>query len=338
MKRNRMLLLIALMGIALLLLGVLWYKGYDIYGDGGERIVLKAADDHELSYPTTQGLIRMGDLLKNWTNGRITVQVYHSAQLGSEKETIEQTRLGAIDINRVNINPLTQVEPALKVFSLPYLFRSMEHLHTVLDGEIGRELLGELESSGLIGLGYYDSGRRSFYNSLRPIRSPADMAGMDIRVQKAEIMQDIVRAFGAKPIKMAFEEVYTGLQTGVIQGAENNIPSWITKGHFEVAKYYSRTAHVYTPEIILFSRKTWERLSPGDQELIRRAAEESIPYQRALWREKVEESLKRARDGGCEIIADVDREAFRRAAAGIYEEHARGLEGYVEAIRAAGGE
>jgi TRAP-type C4-dicarboxylate transport system substrate-binding protein len=149
-------------------------------------------------------------------------------------------------------------------------------------------------------------------------------------------MSDIVRAVGARPVKMAFEEVYTGLQTGVIQGAENNVPSWITKGHFEVATYYSRTAHVYTPEVILFSAKTWQRLSDRDRGLIRRAVNESVPYQRELWQKKVTESLRRAREAGCEIVADVDREAFRNATGTVYDTHAAGLRDYVKRIRAAG--
>jgi tripartite ATP-independent transporter DctP family solute receptor len=336
MKRSQLLVLIAAAVLLAAVLTGLWYGRYRLYRHQGERIVLKAADDHELSYPTTQALVHIGDLLKDWTHGRITVQVYHSAQLGSEKETIEQTRLGAIDINRVNINPLTQVVPALEVFSLPYLFRDLDHLHAVLDGEIGEELLGELAPAGLIGLGYYDSGQRSYYNSVRPVRSPEDMRGMHIRVQKAEIMSEIVRAVGAVPVKMAFEEVYTGLQTGVIQGAENNVPSWITKGHFEVATYYSRTAHVYTPEVILFSAKTWQRLAEEDRALIRRAVEQSVPYQRELWRQKVAESLSRAREAGGHIIADVDREAFRKATRSVYDIRAVGLEDYVERIRRAG--
>ncbi len=276
----------------------------------------------------------MGDLLKEWTHGRITVQVYPLAQLGSEKETIEQTQLGAIDINRVNINPLTQIEPILKVFSLPYIFTDADHMHRVVDGEIGRELMGKLEESGLIGLGYYDSGQRSFYNSVRPIRSIKDLEGLKIRVQKAEIMHDMVEAVGAEPIRLPFEEVYTGLQTGVIHGAENNYPSWITKGHYEVAKYYTMNAHVRTPEIILFSKKTWDRLSEKDRDLIRRAARESIPHQRRLWQEKVEESLRKAREADCEIITDIDNSSFRKAMKPIYTSHGKNFSDYIRRIQA----
>lgn len=331
---NRKTLILLLPVTIVLAATVLWLTLLSPNRSSEENIVLKAADDHELTYPTTQGLIKMGDLLKEWTRGRITVQVYPLAQLGSEKETIEQTKLGAIDINRVNINPLTQTEPSLKVFSLPYLFRDAEHMHKVVDGPIGREMLEKLESSGLIGLGYYDSGQRSFYNSVKPIRSIEDLQGLKIRVQKAEIMQDLVRAVGAEPIRLAFEEVYTGLQTGVIHGAENNYPSWITKGHYEVAKYYSMDSHVRTPEIILFSKKTWDRLSEEDQQLIRRAAQESVPYQRKLWREKVEAAIHKAREAGCEVITDIDISSFRDAMEPVYSIHGKNLNEYIERIRA----
>jgi tripartite ATP-independent transporter DctP family solute receptor len=300
----------------------------------GPEIVLRAADDHEMSYPTTQGLVRMGELLHDWTRGRIEVQVYPSAQLGSEKETIRKTQEGVIDINRVNVNPVTQVEPILKVFSLPYLFRSTDHLHKVVDGPIGKELLAELRDEGLIGLAYYDSGQRSFYTSVRPIRSPKDLEGLRIRVQKAEIMSDVVRSMGGIPIQLAFEEVYTGLQTGVVDGAENNYPSWVTKGHYEIARYYSMDAHVRTPEVILFSRKTWNRLSPEDRRLVREAAEQSVPYQRRLWREKVEEARARAREAGTEMIRVDDIQPFIEATRSVYEQHAEGLRDYVERIRA----
>jgi tripartite ATP-independent transporter DctP family solute receptor len=332
---NKMVKRSVVIGAAALLIAVSAYLFFISRSDpaGGETIVLKAADDHEMTYPTTMGLIRMGELLKEWTRGRITVQVYASAQLGSERETIEQTQLGAIDINRVNINPLTQIEPALKVLSLPYIFRDTDHMHAVVDGVIGKELMETLESSGLVGLGYYDSGQRSFYNSVRPIRSIADLSGLKIRVQKAEIMQDMVSAVGAQPIQLAFEEVYTGLQTGVINGAENNFPSWITKGHYEVAKYYTKDEHVRTPEIILFSKKTWDRLSDEDKQLIRKAVEQSIPYQRELWKKKVEESIQKAIEAGCEIVTDIDTQPFIEAMKPVYEKHAADLMDYVARIR-----
>jgi len=298
-----------------------------------ERIVLKAADDHELTYPTTQGLLKMGELLEEWSDGRITIAVYPSAQLGSERETIQLTRAGQIDINRVNINPLTQIVPEFKAFALPYIFRSAEHMHRVVDGELGHELMQYLEEKGLIGLGFYDSGQRSFYNSMRPIRSPDDLRGLRIRVQKAEIVMDMVRALGAVPIPMSFEEVYTGLQTGVVHGAENNYPSWVTKGHFETARYYTQDEHSRVPEIILFSKKTWDLLTPEDQELIRRAARDSVPFQRSLWEAMVSESIDKALAAGCRIITDIDKKPFIEAMEPVYNEHAAELMPIIERIR-----
>jgi tripartite ATP-independent transporter DctP family solute receptor len=300
----------------------------------GERLVLKAADDHELGYPTTQGLVRMGKLLQDWTGGRITVVVYPLAQLGSEQETIELTRRGIIDINRVNINPVTQIVPEFKAFALPYVFRDIDHMHRVVDGEIGRELMKTLESRELVGLGFYDSGQRSFYNSIRPIRSVKDLEGLRIRVQKAEIMMDMVRALGAEPIPMSFEEVYTGLQTGIIDCAENNYPSWVTKGHFETARFYTQNEHSLVPEIILFSKPTWDRISEQDRMLILKAARESIPYQRELWKQMVQESIEKALSAGCEIITEVDKQPFIRAMEPVYAKHSSGLELIVERIRA----
>jgi tripartite ATP-independent transporter DctP family solute receptor len=296
-------------------------------------IILKAADDHELTYPTTQGLVKMGELLKEWTDGRIIVQIFPLAQLGSEKETIRLTIAGEIDINRVNINPLTQIVPEFKVFSLPYIFSDVDHMHKVLDSSIGRELLEMLEPYGLIGLGYYDSGQRSFYNSKRPINCIDDFSGLKIRIQKADIMTDMILALNAVPVQLAFEEVYTALRTGVIDGAENNYPSYITKGHFEVAKYYIQDEHSRVPEIVLFSMKRWTTLSPEDRELIIKAAEESVPYQRELWQLKVEEALIEIKDAGCEIISDIDKEPFIKAMEPVYDKHAKEVLGWIERIQ-----
>jgi tripartite ATP-independent transporter DctP family solute receptor len=298
-----------------------------------ERITLKAADDHEITYPTTQGLVKMAELLDEWTDGRITIQVFPLSQLGSAKETIKLTIAGEIDINRVNINPLTQIVPEFKVFSLPYIFRDMEHMHKVLDSSIGIEFLEMLKPYGLIGLGYYDSGQRSFYNSKRPITCIEDFEGLNIRIQKADIMTDMILALNAVPVQLGFEEVYTALKTGVIDGAENNYPSYMTKGHFEVAKYYTQDEHSRPPEIVLFSVKRWMTLSPEDRELIKRAAEESVPFQRELWQLKVEEALLEIKDAGCEIIREIDKQPFIDAMKPVYEKHASEVTDWIERIQ-----
>lgn len=298
-----------------------------------QYIVLKAADTHELTYPTTRGIIEMGRLLEEWTSGRIKIQVFPSSQLGSETETIEHTRRGLIDIDRVNLNPVTQIVKEMKVLSLPYIFRDEEHQWKVLNGEVGKGLLKLLEPYGLIGLGYYDSGQRSFYNSKRPVRKVADLKGLRIRIQKADIMTDIVEAVGAIPVQMAFEEVYTGLQTGIIDGAENNEPSYISKGHYESAKYYTYDEHSRVPEVILMSKKTWSKLSDKDRKLIMRAANESIPYQRKLWKAEVKEAIAKAEASGCEMIRDIDKESFIKAMESVYKKNSSDLSEWIEKIK-----
>ncbi len=298
------------------------------------EIVLKAADTHDLTYPTTRGIIEMGRLLDEWTSGRIKIQVFASSQLGSETETIEQTQRGVIDIDRVNLSPVTRIVKEMKVLALPYVFRDEDHQWKVLNGEVGKELLKLLEPYGLIGLGYYDSGQRSFYNSKRPIKEIGDLKGLKIRVQKADIMNDIIEAVGGIPIPMAFEEVYTGLQTGIIDGAENNVPSYISKGHYESAKYYTFDEHSSVPEVILVSKKSWDRLSLKDKRIIMKAANASIPYQRRIWKAEVIEAIAKARASGCEIIRDIDKKAFIKAMAPIYKKHASDLVEWMEKIKA----
>jgi tripartite ATP-independent transporter DctP family solute receptor len=276
----------------------------------------------------------MGGLLEKWTRGRISIVVYPLAQLGAESQTIESTRRGEIDIDRVNVNLVANIVPEFTAFALPYIFHDDLHMHRVVDGEIGRELMRLLEPKGLVGLGFYDSGARSFYNSIRLVRTPSDLRGLRIRVQQAELMMDMVSALGAIPIPMNFEDVYTGLQTGLIDGAENNYPSWVTKGHFETARYYTQDEHSRVPEIILFSKIVWDRLSASDQELIRRAAQDSIPYQRTLWESMVAESVRVAETAGCGIITDIDRQAFIDVMKPVYKKHSAGLQPLIDRIQA----
>ncbi len=297
------------------------------------EVVLHAADDHEAEYPTTQGLYKMAELVKERSGGRILIKIHHSATKGSEKETIELTQLGDLAINRVNINPVAQLVPEMKVLALPYIFRSEEHMHTVVDGPIGQDLLKELEKKNLVGLAYYDSGQRSFYAN-RPLRGMDDLRGLKIRVQKAEIMRDMVQAVGAMPQERAFEEVYTGLQSGEIDGAENNYPSWVSKGHYEVATHYLQDGHSRVPEVILFSKKKWDTLSEADRKLIRQAAVDSVAHQRKLWDEYVAKAVDKAEQAGCTIVTDVDTEPFQKAMESVWAKHGAGLENWIERIQA----
>lgn len=296
-------------------------------------ITLKAADDQALGFPTTEALMEMGRLLERWSDGRIRVEVYYDGQLGNEVTTIRKTIEGSIDIDRVNLDPLTRVEPALAAFAMPYLFKSDDQMHRVIDGPVGRELLDRLARHGLVGLGYYDSGARSFYLSRGPIRTLAALRGLRIRVQNAPIMADIVRSLGAIPVPMPYEDVYAALQTGVIDGAENNIPSWVSTGHYEVAPYYLEDAHVRVPEVLVMSEKSWNRLSPADRRLVTRAAARSVSYQRLLWRKTVAAALAKAKAAGCEILTPEDPAAFRAATERVYRDYGGRISTYIDRIK-----
>jgi tripartite ATP-independent transporter DctP family solute receptor len=295
------------------------------------KIVLRAADVHPLGYPTTEGLRFMAKQLERESGGRITMQIHPASQLGAEKETIEMTKLGTLDINRVSAAPLAEFCKELGVYSLPYLFRDSEHQWKVLGGPIGRDILDKLSGYGFVGLCYYDSGARSFYNSRRPIRTPADLRGLKIRVQKNKIMIDCVEALGASATPMSFEEVYSALQTGVIDGAENNPPSYLSESHYEVAKYYSLDEHTRIPEVVIASAKTWERLSPEDRALVKKAAEASVAEQRRLWDEYTQDAM--AKLGKARVKINVpDKAPFRESTRKVYQRYRRDYGALAERI------
>jgi tripartite ATP-independent transporter DctP family solute receptor len=285
------------------------------------EITLRSSDTHPEGYPTVAAVEYMGDLLEERSGGRLCIEVYHSAQLGQEADTIEQTQLGVIDMNRVSLGPFNNIIEETKVFSLPFIFRSTEHMHAVVDGEIGAEVLAAFGNHNLVGLAYFDGGSRSFYNSERPIRSIEDMAGLSFRVMQSDVFVDMVDALGANATPMPFGEVYSAIQTGVIDGAENNWPSYESTGHFEVAGYYTLNQHLMVPEVLVMSQTSWNRLSAEDQELIRQAARDAVPHMRELWaaREAASEEIVRA--AGVEIIEDIDKTPFIEAMAPVYERH-----------------
>jgi tripartite ATP-independent transporter DctP family solute receptor len=244
--------------------------------------------------------------------------VFHSRQLGEEKDTIEQTRVGAIDLNRTNVAPIGSLIPAANVLALPFLFRSFDHLHKVLDHAIGNEILASCQRHGFVGLTFYDSGARSIYNSVRPVRTLADMRGLRIRVQQSELMVDMIKALGAEPIELPYGQVGTGLSTRLIDGAENNWPSYVTTNHYKLAPYYTLTEHTMGPELLVMSPRAWESLSAEDQDIFRDAARKSSAYMRELWNGLEERSRQQARAAGNTIIADFDRAPFEHAMNTIY--------------------
>lgn len=287
-----------------------------------KNLVLKSADTHAKDYPTVQAVLHMGSLLEKWTEGRMKIKVFPGRQLGEEKATIEQTIAGAIDLNRVNLAPLNGIIPETAIPALPYIFRSTEHMYKVMDGDIGREILDAMVPHGMVGLAFYDSGARSFYNSKRAIKSPADMKGMKIRVQNSDLFVATMEALGANATPMEFGQVYEALKTGVIDGAENNWPSYESTRHFEVANHYSLDQHSMSPEVLVMSKKSWDKLSKEDQELVRKAAVESVQVMRDLWNKRVEKSKKIVMANGNKVIADVDKQPFIDAMGPVYERFA----------------
>ena len=283
----------------------------------------RGADTQSEDYPTVQALRYMGRLIEERSGGRLQIRVFHSRQLGEEKETIEQTRVGAIDLNRTNVALVGTFVPATNVLAMPFLFRSIEHLQKVLDGPIGNEILNSFEPYGFVGLAFYDSGARSIYNSVRPIRSLADLKGLRIRVQQSELMAEMIRAFGAEPVQMPYGQVLTGLATRLIDGAENNWPSFVTTDHYKYAGYYTITEHTMTPEVLVMSLKAWQSLSDDDRNIFREAALRSSQFMREKWRDLEERSRQQAEAAGVEIVKDLDREPFIAVMSVVYEKARR---------------
>jgi tripartite ATP-independent transporter DctP family solute receptor len=278
----------------------------------------RAADTQNEDYPTVQALYYMGSLIAEKTGGRHQIRVFHSRQLGEEKETIEQTRAGAIDLNRTNVALIGTFVPAMNVLAMPFLFRSIEHQHKVLDGPIGNEILGSFEPYGFVGLAFYDSGARSIYNSVRPVRSIDDIKGLRLRVQQSELMSDMIRALGAEPVELPYGQVLTGLATKLIDGAENNWPSFVTTNHYKYAGYYTLTEHTMSPEVLVMSQKAWESLSTEDRRIFREAAVRSSQFMREKWKDLENRSRQQAKASGVTIVTDFDRKPFEAAMAGIY--------------------
>ncbi len=271
---------------------------------------LFAADAHPDEYPTVQALHAIDRLLDERTNGEMRLRVYAGGQLGAEKDTLEITIFGGLDLNRVNLAPLNSIIPETIVLALPFIFRSIAHSRAVFDGAPGRKLLELMEPHGLKGLCYYDSGARSFYNTRRPIRTPDDLRGLKIRVQNSDIYVDMVQALGANPTPIPYGEVYQALIQGVVDGAENNWPSFESSRHFEVARHFSLTRHVMAPEVLVASARSWENMTPEERDYLSVAARDSVPIMRATWDQRVADSRRRVLEAGIEVVSDVEHAAF----------------------------
>ncbi len=285
---------------------------------GAQATEFRSADTHNADdYPTVVAVKHMSELLEKASGGKHKIKVFNKAALGSEKETIDQVKIGALDMARVNVAPMNAVCPMTMVPTMPFLFRSVEHMRHALDGPVGDEILKSCESAGFVGLAFYDSGARSIY-AKKPIKTVADAKGLKIRVQQSDLWVSLVSAMGANATPMPYGEVYTGLKTGLIDAAENNIPSFDTAKHVEAVKVYSKTEHSMAPEILVMSKVVWDKLPKAEQDMVRKAAKDSVAFQRKAWDEQEAKSLANVKAAGAQIV-EVDKKSFQAVMGPVYD-------------------
>lgn len=318
------------------LLGVAGCGGGGGGGAGGEQSYnFRLAETHPEDYPTTRADKRFAKLVGERSDGRINIEVFPGSQLGEEASAIEQVQTGSLELTRVSTSPMAEFTPSLEVFSLPYIFDSSEHMWSFLQSEDGQSLLDQLSDSGFKGLAYYDSGARSFYTANREVTTPEDLQGLKIRVQQSEINSALMEAFGASATPMDFGEVYSALQTGVVDGAENNWPSYLSTSHYEVAPNYTLDEHTRIPEIIVMNQGTWDELSDEDKQIIQDAATESVEYQREQWDQEVQKAKDKLASEGVNVIPVEDKEPWREAAQPVIESNQEKFGDVLDQIEAA---
>ena len=297
--------------------------------------VLKLAHGLSPGHSVHQGMVYMAGLVEEKSAGRMRIDVYPSEQLGTERENLEMLQIGSLAITKVSAAVMESFAPSYRVLNLPYIFTGKAHTERVLDGDIGREILMDGEEFWLRGLAFYDSGSRSFYTKERPVNYPDDLRGLKIRVQPSPSAVNMVRAMGGSPTPISWGELYTALQGGVVDGAENNPPSFYLSNHYEVCRYYSINEHSTVPDVLLISTKIWNTLTREEQEWLQEAATESVAYQRKLWAESERHSLEMVRAAGVEILYP-DKKPFIEAVRPLYDEFMKDpqMSRLIERIRA----
>jgi len=280
---------------------------------------LRGWNIHVVDYPVSHGMEAFLKEVSEKTGGEITGKVFHGGVLGSQPDAIEQTRLGVIDFGVFSLGPMGQVVPETNVVSLPFIFKSVSQMYELMDGEPGAALGKGLEAKGLVALGFYDAGARSFYTSVKAINEPKDLTGMKIRVMNNDLFVGMVDSLGGNATPMAFADVYQAIKTGVVDGAENNPPSYESTNHHEVAKYYSLTQHLIIPECLCMSKKTFDSLTAEQQEIVRQAGRNSTNLQRELWKEREAASMAKVEEGGVAVNSVEDKAAFQAAMAPVYD-------------------
>ena len=285
------------------------------------EFIFTYAENQPQEYPTTRGAMKFADLVYEKTKGRIKINVFFGGELGDEISVLEQLQFGGVDFARVSVMTMGTAVPMLNVLQLPYLYRDGNHMWKTLDGDIGQEFMEGLKGSGVVGMSWYDAGARHFYNSVKPIERLEDIRGMKIRVAESDLMSKMVEAMGAKPVPMAYSEVYAALETGRIDGAENNWPSYESMGHFEVAKYMTVDGHNRIPELQLVSEATWNKLGEEDRKIIMECAKKSSVYERELWAKGEKEAEERLLKKGCIVteLSHIEQIRFRAMAMSIYQ-------------------
>lgn len=302
------------------------------------EFVFTYAENQPEDYPTTQGAYRFAQLVYERTEGRIEIQVNAGGALGEEQSTITQMQFGGIDFARVSLSSLAAFNPKLDVLQMPYLYTGANHMWKVLEGPVGDDFLASMDGFHLVALSWYDAGARNFYSAGKPIDSLEDMEGMRVRVQESELMKSMVEALGAVAVPMAYDEVYSALERGDIDAAENNWPSYDSMDHYEVAPYYTIDEHTRVPEMQIMSESAWNKLSPEYQQIIKECAEESAIYEREVWEKQIHESEKRVRRAGCQVteLSPEEKARFREAMLPVYGEYCSEYMDIIENILEAG--
>lgn len=340
MTRKRKILLALAAGAVLL-------AGYQIYEKKKlqevqpiPEFVFTYAENQAADYPTTLGAYQFAKLVNERTDGKIEIRIYPDAEMGDENSVMEQMEFGGIDFTRVSASALADDIPKLNVLMLPYLYRDSAHMWSVLEGEIGAEFFRAFDETNLVPLSWYDAGARNFYSTKAPIEKPSDLKGLKIRVQNTSLLIDVMTTLGATPVPLAFDQVYSALEIGSIDGAENNWPSFESTSHYEVAKYYTVDEHIRIPELQLVSQVTWDKLPEQYQAIIQECARESSVYERRLWKERERSSESKIRSAGCEIteLTPGEKRAFQEAMQPVYEKYGAEDSELIQAIIDAGEE
>ncbi len=301
--------------------------------------VFKASDVQPVGYPTVVATENLGKKLAAATDGRLSVQMYPSMQLGGEKETIEQTQIGAIQLLRVSVGSMGPIVDDINVVNMPFLFKNTTHAEKMMDGPVGQELLDKITASpnaGLVALCWMNSGSRNLYNTKRPIKSIEDIKGLKFRVIGNPIFIDMMNALGGNGVAMGYDQVFSALQTGVIDGAENNLPSYVFSNHYTTAKYLSLTEHLVIPEVLVFSKRAWGNLSADDQNLLKKFAREAQFEERELWNKYEQQAMDKAKAAGCQIVEIADKTPFQNAVKPVWDKYGPKYQDMIKRIQAIG--